>query len=355
MVLVTKLISFFNPLIVILAFLISGNSVAQLKLELNFGDEDNYSFYKDATTGEWIQEIINKDYLQKGNFEIARFMKPSPAGGNYLLLDGIGHFLKLPSNADINLNGHVAYTVSMWMYLYSTNVNGEIINADNGFVSGYRFFIENNVPKLEIREGHSETFSSDTTLEASRWMHLGVYCDGAHDSVTFYVNGRVIKQLPFTKITQVNTGATSYIGALTKSTMPNFLKANLDQVRFFAGLDTVFNSVQKIAQRQNSRGSKKSKTIEPETFSLEQNYPNPFNLSTTIKFELRQSGFVELRVYDLLGNNIRTLYEGEKEIGVHEFTWDGLDYKNVVVPSGIYFVRLVFDGSVQTKKMVLVK
>ena len=93
----------------------------------------------------------------------------------------------------------------------------------------------------------------------------------------------------------------------------------------------------------------------PASFSLSQNYPNPFNLSTRISFELKTSGNVELSIFDLLGNTVATVFQGEKASGVYEFSWDGTDNNSNVVPSGIYFVRLVFNGAVQTKKMVLVK
>ena len=329
-------------------------SYSQLKLELNFGEEDNYIFYKDANS-DWKQETLNKEYIQNGNFEISHFLNTSPAGGDYLLLDGVSHFFKLPSNADINLNGHMSYTVSLWIYIYSSQLNGEIINADNGFTSGYRFYFDGNIPKLEIREGHSEVFSSDTALRANQWTHIGFFCDGAGDSVTFFMNGKTLKTQSFTKVTQVNTGANSYIGALVKSDPPNFLKANLDRVRFFAGQDTIFESVQKIVAKNEKTRTKKNRIQVPQNFTLFQNYPNPFNPTTKIKFELKEAGDVELSVYDLLGNNVRTLYQGNKDIGEYEYTWDGMDSKSNIVPSGIYFARLSLNGIVQTKKMVLVK
>ena len=326
----------------------------QLRMELNFGDEDNYILFENTYNSTDLNKTRVRELFQNGDFETSGLIARSPAGGNCLVLNGINYFLKIPETANINLNGHVSYSVSTWIYLYSSGINGEIINADNGFVSGYRFFLESNVPKLEIREGTQETFSSDASISSSQWTHIGFYCDGVNDSITFFVNGEAVKQSAFTKVTQVNTGSNSYVGASVRSSPPNFLKANLDQIRFFAGRDTIFELVQ---QRLASAKTKirKSKADTPQYFTLLQNYPNPFNASTKISFKLEKAGYVELKIFDLLGNTVRTLYEGIEEPNTYEFYWDGTDFKSISAPSGVYFVRLSFNGLVQTKKMILVK
>jgi hypothetical protein len=88
----------------------------------------------------------------------------------------------------------------------------------------------------------------------------------------------------------------------------------------------------------------------PLSFILEQNYPNPFNPSTTIKFRISDFGFVSLRVYDILGNEIATLVNSEKPSGVYEVEWNASN-----VPSGVYFYQLKTGAFVQTKKMLLLK
>lgn len=93
----------------------------------------------------------------------------------------------------------------------------------------------------------------------------------------------------------------------------------------------------------------------PTSFALAQNYPNPFNAGTNITFTLDQSGPVTLTVCNLLGQNVRTLIAGHREVGVHTEAWDGRNDHGEAVPSGIYFSRLVQNNQSQVRKMVLLK
>ena len=96
----------------------------------------------------------------------------------------------------------------------------------------------------------------------------------------------------------------------------------------------------------------------PKVFTLEQNYPNPFNLTTELRYyvpEKYQTVFVSLRIYNLLGQGIRTLISETQNSGRHSVTWDGKDDKGREVSSGIYFYRLEAGDSKLTKRMVLIK
>ena len=88
----------------------------------------------------------------------------------------------------------------------------------------------------------------------------------------------------------------------------------------------------------------------PIEFALKQNYPNPFNPSTKIEFSIQDFGFVSLKVYDILGNEITTLVNSEKPVGVYE-----IELNASGLPSGAYFYQLKTDGFVDTKKMILLR
>ncbi len=88
----------------------------------------------------------------------------------------------------------------------------------------------------------------------------------------------------------------------------------------------------------------------PSYFKLYQNYPNPFNPSTTIEFDISQTSFIRLIVYDLNGRELQTLVNEELNAGSYRVSFDGNK-----LSSGLYFYRLFSDGYIHTKKMVLIK
>jgi hypothetical protein len=88
----------------------------------------------------------------------------------------------------------------------------------------------------------------------------------------------------------------------------------------------------------------------PTRFHLDEPYPNPFNPTTKVKFSIPQSGFVSIKVYDLIGNEVSTLVNSDFTSGNHIVQWDGSGQT-----TGIYFVRMESGGFVQTKKVMLLK
>ncbi len=90
----------------------------------------------------------------------------------------------------------------------------------------------------------------------------------------------------------------------------------------------------------------------PDHFALEQNYPNPFNPSTTISYALPTNSFVQLTVYNILGQEVESLVNEEKDAGMHSVRFDASQ-----LPSGIYFYKLAANGGefVNVKRMVIMK
>jgi hypothetical protein len=89
----------------------------------------------------------------------------------------------------------------------------------------------------------------------------------------------------------------------------------------------------------------------PVAYVLSQNYPNPFNPSTNIQFALPRAGKVELKVYNLLGQVVATLVNGQYATGSYEVQWNATR-----LASGMYFYRLTVDNNVvDTRKMMLLK
>lgn len=93
----------------------------------------------------------------------------------------------------------------------------------------------------------------------------------------------------------------------------------------------------------------------PKEISLGQNYPNPFNPTTTIRFEISDRQQISLKVYNVLGQVVKTLVNETKAPGVYYQIWDGKDDNGQKVSSGVYFYKLNVGNVSKTKKMMMLK
>jgi hypothetical protein len=93
----------------------------------------------------------------------------------------------------------------------------------------------------------------------------------------------------------------------------------------------------------------------PHKYGLNPNYPNPFNPSTTIEFSLAEEGRVQLEIFNILGQQVKVLTDARYPEGAHAVVWDGRDESGRTVASGVYLYRLVADGYVKSRKMVVLK
>jgi len=93
--------------------------------------------------------------------------------------------------------------------------------------------------------------------------------------------------------------------------------------------------------------------IQATEFELTQNYPNPFNSSTVISYQVPATSFIELGIYNEMGQKVRTLVDEKKSIGNYSVLWDGKDNLNNAVASGIYFYQIQMDDNIHTTKKML--
>ncbi len=96
--------------------------------------------------------------------------------------------------------------------------------------------------------------------------------------------------------------------------------------------------------------AKPPEIILPAQYSLNQNFPNPFNPSTTIKFSLQEDGMVEMKVYNILGNEVASIVNGFFKAGEHSINFNAAD-----LSSGVYFYTIKSKNFTQTRKMMLLK
>ncbi|MFQ5751469.1 MAG: FlgD immunoglobulin-like domain containing protein [bacterium] len=95
--------------------------------------------------------------------------------------------------------------------------------------------------------------------------------------------------------------------------------------------------------------------LAPKEFALSQNYPNPFNPETTIRYELPISTHVILKIYNILGEEVRTIVNAEQPAGIRTVVWDGKNNAGEYVGSGLYYYRLVAGDYTKTLKLLLMR
>jgi hypothetical protein len=123
-------------------------------------------------------------------------------------------------------------------------------------------------------------------------------------------------------------------------------------------MDLIENNV----YRGFSRLYKKTSTLDvlgnnlkPNNYYFSEAYPNPFNPSTSIKFNLAIEEIVIIKVYDMLGKEVKTLLNKSLTSGKYQLSWDGTDMNNKRVSSGIYLINMVSGSFNKTIKTVLIK
>jgi len=170
------------------------------------------------------------------------------------------------------------------------------------------------------------------------WQLVEVIVDLDQDLAQFVFNGDVIHQWQWT------SGGTG----------PLRLDAN-DFYGATAVDEMYFDDYHFMADTLRSTLDVDPGDLVPVEFALEQNYPNPFNPTTTIGYALKERSMVVMKLYDVLGEEVRTLVNEEQGAGVREVVWDGRNNSGSLVSSGVYLYRLEAGRFVKSVKMILMK
>ena len=201
---------------------------------------------------------------------------------------------------------------------------------------------------------------TSSTGTGTAWLHFGSQTDSAYYQVTFaglasgYTGshfhlapgGGVVKPIVTTDST-TGAGAWAIPDSLSASILKGNIYVNIHSTTFPAGdirgtLGASFGTATDVLQ-VSTKG--------PSSFALDQNYPNPFNPSTSINFSLASPMRATLRIYNVLGQEVATLLDGQKNAGSYKITFDARN-----LASCIYFYRLsTSDGMSIARKMLLLK
>ena len=135
----------------------------------------------------------------------------------------------------------------------------------------------------------------------------------------------------------------------------------IESLRFIGSLRGTFylDEIRLIAARYSGGitavREEEDRNSAPREFALDPNYPNPFNSATTIRYRLEAPGRVRLEVFDIQGQKVKTLADGDAGPGAYQVEWDGTDASGNPVATGVYLARLQKGTASLVHKMLLLK
>ncbi len=176
--------------------------------------------------------------------------------------------------------------------------------------------------------------NGDSMRVACNFYKDGVVIGGFDYNSPQIVPNWTLLEIPISFYTSDIPDSATIILTTFCNTQHNGSSLYIDNLSFDTSITSVENTVNSL----------------PQKFTLYQNYPNPFNPSTTIKFQIPNTKFTTLKVYNILGKEVTTLVSTKLNQGNHTYIFDG---KNLA--SGIYYYQIVAGNFYQVKKMVLIK
>jgi len=305
--------------------------------------------------------------------------------GNALQFDGVNDYVNLGNSPVFNIDSAVTYEA--WIEP-DTNLAGFIFGKWVNFQEDKQLTFNGSSVSFYLHNVFSGTSLTTTSIiPLHQYTHIAATYDGT--TAKLYVNGVLDTSKPVSSGVG-NSSGNLYIGfnpdrfdavlpfkgiidecriwniARTESeiqaTMNQSLNGNepglIGYWKFDEGTGSTTSDETSNGNDGTISGAIWAPGITPveedvkfaDSYSLSQNYPNPFNPRTTIRFQLPISGQVSLRVYDILGNEVATLVNEEKNAGNYQ-----VDFYSEGLSSGIYFYKLQADGFVETKKLILIK
>ena len=325
---------------------------------------------QDQQVVEWPLE--NTNFINNSNTHTILGVPEIAEGlvGNGVLFNGITDGLLIDDNPIANAE---AYTVEFYAYPHDTETKAKLLNVwtaeeDSGMfvecwgttpdqepLAGYVHF------KIHQTNGtywYGKGFSA--ALPVDHWYHVAMvvdsldaklYIDGELDTTVVYLNdpGYVLgrEYEPFLN------GFTA-VGVRGGANQKDFYTGLVDHIKFTKEALTPDEFMPNPDQLTAVRMEDEATGI-PETMALLQNYPNPFNPTTTIRYNLSNPSNVTLKIFNIMGKEVRELVAENQQPGTYNVLWDGNDCFGNSVSGGVFFYMIKTNNFTETKKMILLK
>ncbi|MGA7721456.1 MAG: T9SS type A sorting domain-containing protein [Ignavibacteriaceae bacterium] len=174
-------------------------------------------------------------------------------------------------------------------------------------------------------------------------------------SITFQNFSGSLVILKWNSPAQVTISASSINSITFPGDTTLFISIINSQSQLPIAVSIPLDSIQQISFQSLVTGVTKQGSKIPEQFSVSQNYPNPFNPGTIINYALPKSSLVTIKIYNILGREIRTLVNVEQQAGNYTVQWNGDNNFGRLVASGVYIYRVTAGQNVKTMKMMYLK
>lgn len=262
--------------------------------------------------------------------------------------DGINDNITVASSSSLNFQNSI--TLNFWMKIGEFYEREAYPVSHGNWENRWKISLTNKHLRWTVKTTAGvKDLDSETELMLNTLYNVTTIYDG--NDFEIYLNGKLDSFTSFSGLI-LTTPVSLMIGqVLPGNTQYNF-KGVLDDIRIY-NYALSYNSIQSLIDFSTQNETETLKI--PENFLLSQNFPNPFNNQTLLKYEVPFLTGIKIELYNVLGEKIKSLYEGEKNAGIYFVSWDGTDNNNSLVGSGVYFVKFSADEFSDTKKIVLLK
>lgn len=263
--------------------------------------------------------------------------------------NGSYDFIHIPNSEQLNFRE--AITISFWMKIGDFFARESYLISHGSWQNRWKISIS---PEKYLRWTVYSTLvikdlDTQIILEKDVLYNVTTLYDGSRFEI--YINGALDNQTAFSGL-MLTTNIDLTIGQELPNSDYNF-KGVLDDIRIYNYALTQ-EEIKNIYTEKTLINEPQTEQI-PKQFLLKQNYPNPFNVQTTIQYQISEPGKVSLKIFDILGKQVRTLVDIEKSAGYYSVTWDSKNNNGSDVTSGIYIYELKSRNFCQRKKLILVK
>ncbi|RPH94119.1 MAG: T9SS C-terminal target domain-containing protein [Calditrichaeota bacterium] len=312
----------------------------------------NLNTVKSVRTAPWESTIED---VADGIYEV--YAKLTDTNNQSTTSDTIQVFVGSILNGEMLKNGEFGCGIAPWTLSLAEGASAQLLIDPEGYLSDESSMavieIENPgtanwhvmmVQSCPLDSGHTYEVYFSASVEKAK--NIGV--DFQSTSGTYPVH--FWQTVELTEDT-FEYGPIEFFSTVTDHTTQFKLALSEDNTSVF------FDAIQVIDKNwvKNTTDVDEQPPIVVRSYGLLQNDPNPFNPQTDIKFVAPRNGWVNLSIYNVKGQLIKTLVNAVTSEGSHTIRWDGMDDDYLPVPSGVYIYRLATESFTSSKRMLLIK